>query len=326
MGKEEKTLSFEERFKAEKEATELANKQMETTETVETPAVEAETTTATETTETVTTETPVTEAEKPVEKTWDEIKAEFEQQEAERIDKEAYEEWKKDQFAQDYVKAKKQGVDVKTFVNGIADIDVSLISEETLFKNSLADKKLSESDLEDEWKEFKEQKDYIKENYLKDQRDKLTKQIEDKRKGYKANLVIENPTEVYSEAKTGLDTFLGKVVNTKVDGVLITPKMAKDLLGLAPKFFSTSIKNGKVDVGDAFDTAFAKLAKTEWRDDLIAQGKTDGLLAAHAEKHNPNPTSMVTTKKTVEKTKEEKEEEEFKAKLGQKPQSFLTDK
>lgn len=326
MGTETKT--FEERFKEEQEATEAANKQTVVAETVaETPAAETVETTTTETTETVTTtETPAVETEKPVEKTWDEIKAEFEQQEQERIDKEEYEEWKKDQFAQDYRKAKKQGVDVKTFVNGIADIDVSLISDETLFKNSLADKKLSESDLEDEWKEFKDQKDYIKENYLKDQRDKITKQIEDKRKGYKGNLAIENPNEVYSEAKTGLDTFLGKVVNTKVDGVLITPKMAKDVLGLAPKFFATSMKNGKVDVSDAFDTAFAKLAKTEWRDDLIAQGKTDGLLAAHAEKHIPNANTMVTTKKTVEKTKEQKEEEDFKAKLGQKPQSFLSDK
>jgi hypothetical protein len=328
MGNEEKTKSFEERFKAEQEATDLANKQAAEpiTETTAAETTEAVEETTTETTESEATEQVSTEAAKPVEKTWEEIKAEFEQQEQERIDKEEYEEWKKDQFAQDYRKAKKQGVDVKTFVNGIADIDVSLISDETLFKNSLADKKLSESDLEDEWNEFKDQKDYIKENYLKDQRDKITKQIEDKRKSYKGNLVIENPSEVYSEAKTGLDNFLGKAVNTKVEGVLITPKMAQDLLRLTPKFFATSMKNGKVDVTDAFDTAFAKLAKTEWRDDLIAQGKTDGLLAAHAEKHSPNPTSMVTTKKTVEKTKEQKEEEEFRAKLGQKPQSFLTDK
>jgi len=139
MGTETKT--FEERFKEEQEATEAANKQAVVAETVaETPAAETVETTTTETTETVTTETPAVETEKPVEKTWDEIKAEFEQQEQERIDKEEYEEWKKDQFAQDYRKAKKQGVDVKTFVNGIADIDVSLISDETLFKNSLAEK------------------------------------------------------------------------------------------------------------------------------------------------------------------------------------------
>jgi len=180
--------------------------------------------------------------------------------------------------------------------------------------------------LEDEWKEFKEQKDYIKENYLKEQRDKLTKQIEDKRKGYKSNLAIENPTEVYSEAKAGLDNFLAKAVNTKVDGVLITPKMAKDLLTAVPKFFVTSMKNGKVDVTDAFDTAFAKLAKTEWRDDLIAQGKTDGILIAHAEKHLPNANTMVASKKASEKTKEQKEEEEVLARIKQSPQSFLTDK
>lgn len=317
MGNEIK--SFEERFKEEQEATELANKQA-TTETVETPAA-AETVT-TETTE----QTPTTEVEKPVEKSWEEIKAEFEQQEAERIDREEYEEWKKDQFAQDYKKAKKQGIDVKTFINGIADIDVTLISEETLFKNSLADKKLSESELEAEWAEFKEQKDFIKQPYLDTERNKITKQIEDKRKGYKGNLAIENPNEVYSEAKAGLDNFLAKTVNTKVEGVLITPKMAKDLLTAVPKFFVTSMKNGKVDVGDAFDTAFAKLTKTEWRDDLIAQGKTEGLLTAHTEKHLPNASTMVTPKKTAEKTKEQKEEDEVRARLGQKPPSFLTDK
>ena len=325
MGNEK---TFEERFKEEQEATDVANKQTSVGEPVveaakSEPIVEA----APETTEAAeTTETAAAEAEKPVEKSWDEIKAEFEQQEAERIDREEYEEWKKDQFSQDYRKAKKQGVDVKTFVNGLADIDVSMISEEQLFKNSLQGKGLDESQLEEEWEEFKSQKDFIKEPYLNTERNKLTKQIEDKRKNYKGNLTIENPNEVYGEAKTGLDNFLGKAVNTKVDGVFITPKMAQDLLRLTPKFFATSMKDGKVDVTDAFDTAFAKLAKTEWRDDLIAQGKTDGLLAAHAEKHNPSPTSMVTSKKIKERTKEEKEEDEVRERLGQKQQTFLTNK
>ena len=325
MGNEK---TFEERFKEEQEATEVANKQTSVAEPVveaakSEPIVEAapETTDAAETTEIA-----AAEVEKPVEKSWDEIKAEFEQQEAERIDREEYEEWKKDQFSQDYRKAKKQGVDVKTFVNGLADIDVSMISEEQLFKNSLQGKGLDESQLEEEWEEFKSQKDFIKEPYLNTERNKLTKQIEDKRKNYKGNLTIENPNEVYGEAKTGLDNFLGKAVNTKVDGVFITPKMAQDLLRLTPKFFATSMKDGKVDVTDAFDTAFAKLAKTEWRDDLIAQGKTDGLLAAHAEKHNPSPTSMVTSKKIKERTKEEKEEDEVRERLGQKQQTFLTNK
>jgi len=326
MGTETKT--FEERFKEEQEATDAANKQAATETVIETEL--KETTAVEQTTEIKTTETeeqaPITEAAKPAEKTWDEIKAEFEQQEAERIDREEYEEWKKDQFAQDYKKAKKQGVDVKTFVNSIADIDVSLISEETLFKNSLADKKLSESEVEAEWEEFKAQKDFIKQPYLDTERNKITKQIEDKRKGYKGNLAIENPTEVYSEAKAGLDNFLAKAVNTKVDGILITPKMAKDLLTTVPKFFVTSMKNGKVDVTDAFDTAFAKLSKTEWRDDLIAQGKTEGLLTAHTEKHLPNANAMVSPKKTAEKTKEQKEEDELRARLGLKQQTFLTDK
>jgi len=35
---------------------------------------------------------------------------------------------------------------------------------------------------------------------------------------------------------------------------------------------------------------------------------------------------MVTPKKTAEKTKEQKEEDEVRARLGQKPPSFLTDK
>jgi len=190
----------------------------------------------------------------------------------------------------------------------------------------LQGKGLSESDLDDEWKEFKDQKDYIKENYLKDQRDKITKQIEDKRKGYKGNLAIENPNEVYSEAKAGLDNFLGKVVNTKVDGVLITPKMAKDVLGLAPKFFATSMKNGKVDVSDAFDTAFAKLAKSHWREDFVAQGITQGLEKAFQEKHSPNATSMVSGQKKAEVTKESKEEEAWKARYMNTQNTLLTNK
>lgn len=330
MGNETKT--FEERFneEAEQVAANLAEGKaaIDNTETAEqVKEVEAPKTEVAETVEnTETVEVPEVGKAPVQEKTWEEVKAEFEEQERERIEKEEYEEWKRDKFAQDYRKAKKQGVDVKAFVNSIADIDVSLISEETLFKNSLAGKNLSESDLDDEWREFKDQKDFIKEAYLEKERNKITSQIEEKRKDYKGNLVIQNPDEVYSEARIGLDNFLKSAIGSKHKGVVVTSKMALDVMKLAPKYFVTSMKNGKVDVTDAFDTAFAKLASTEWHEDLIEQGKTQGLETAFAAKHNPNAASMVSSQKTKEMTKEQKEEAAWKEKFAKANSTLLTDK
>ena len=108
--------------------------------------------------------------------------------------------------------------------------------------------------------------------------------------------------------------------------MVVTPKMALDLAKLAPKFFASSMKDGKVDVSDALETAFAKLAATQWREDLIEQGKTQGLEIAFAAKHNPNATSMVSSQKTKEMTKEQREEEAWKSRFARASSSLLTDK
>jgi hypothetical protein len=271
-------------------------------------------------------ETPVEETPVAQEKTWAEIKEEHDREEADRLELEEIKRLKEDTFIQEYRKAKAQGIDIKAFVNSMADVDVSMISEETLFKNSLSGKNLSETEIEDEWYEFKNQKDFIKDAYLEKERNKITSQVEEKRKAIKGNSVIPNVNEVYGEAKSGLDNFLDKAVNTKVNGIVVTPKMALDLAKLAPKFFASSMKDGKVDVSDALETAFAKLAATQWRDNLIEQGKTQGLEIAFAAKHNPNATSMVSSQKAKEMTKEQKEEEAWKSRFARASSSLLTDK
>jgi len=322
------TKSFEERFQEEAAATEAAiaagKPAIDNTETVETQAIE----TPVETAEETPVETPITEATetKPIvaEKSWKELQAEYEAEEAERIELERLKKLKEDPFIQEYIKAQAQGIDPKTFVNSIADVDVSMISEETLFKNSLAGKGLNETELDDEWREFKDQKDFIKEAYLEKERNKLTAQVEEKRKAIKGNSALPNADVIYSEAKSGLDNFLDKVVNTKVNGVVVTPKMALDVAKLAPKFFVSSMKDGKVDVSDAFDTAFAKLAGTQWREDLVKQGETKGLETAFAEKHNPNATSMVSSQKAKELTKEQREEQAWKESYGLTKNTLLS--
>jgi hypothetical protein len=271
-------------------------------------------------------ETPVEETPVAQEKTWAEIKEEHDREEADRLELEEIKRLKEDTFIQEYRKAKAQGIDIKAFVNSMADVDVSMISEETLFKNSLSGKNLSETEIEDEWYEFKNQKDFIKDAYLEKERNKITSQVEEKRKAIKGNSVIPNVNEVYGEAKSGLDNFLDKAVNTKVNGIVVTPKMALDLAKLAPKFFASSMKDGKVDVSDALETAFAKLAATQWRENLIEQGKTQGLEIAFAAKHNPNATSMVSSQKAKEMTKEQKEEEAWKSRFARASSSLLTDK
>jgi hypothetical protein len=271
-------------------------------------------------------ETPAEETPVAQEKTWAEIKEEHDREEADRLELEEIKRLKEDTFIQEYRKAKAQGIDIKAFVNSMADVDVSMISEETLFKNSLSGKNLSETEIEDEWYEFKNQKDFIKDAYLEKERNKITSQVEEKRKAIKGNSVIPNVNEVYGEAKSGLDNFLDKAVNTKVNGIVVTPKMALDLAKLAPKFFASSMKDGKVDVSDALETAFAKLAATQWRENLIEQGKTQGLEIAFAAKHNPNATSMVSSQKAKEMTKEQKEEEAWKSRFARASSSLLTDK
>ena len=325
MGNEKKT--FEERFNEEAVQVEAnlaeGKAAIDNAEPVE-QVREVETPKVVETAEAV--ETPVVETPIAQEKTWAEIKAEHDREEAERVELEEIKRLKEDTFIQEYRKAKAQGIDIKAFVNSMADVDVSMISEETLFKNSLSGKNLSETEIEDEWYEFKNQKDFIKDAYLEKERNKITSQVEEKRKAIKGNSVIPNVNEVYGEAKSGLDNFLDKAVNTKVNGVVVTPKMALDLAKLAPKFFASSMKDGKVDVSDALETAFAKLAATQWREDLIEQGKTQGLEIAFAAKHNPNATSMVSSQKAKEMTKEQREEEAWKSRFARASSSLLTDK
>lgn len=325
MGNEKKT--FEERFNEEAVQVEAnlaeGKAAIDNAEPVE-QVRKVETPKAVETAEAV--ETPVAETPIAQEKTWAEIKEEHDREEAERVELEEIKRLKEDTFIQEYRKAKAQGIDIKAFVNSMADVDVSMISEETLFKNSLSGKNLSETEIEDEWYEFKNQKDFIKDAYLEKERNKITSQVEEKRKAIKGNSVIPNVNEVYGEAKSGLDNFLDKAVNTKVNGVVVTPKMALDLAKLAPKFFASSMKDGKVDVSDALETAFAKLAATQWREDLIEQGKTQGLEIAFAAKHNPNATSMVSSQKTKEMTKEQREEEAWKSRFARASSSLLTDK
>ena len=325
MGNEKKT--FEERFNEEAVQVEAnlaeGKAAIDNVEPVE-QVREVETPKEVETAEAV--ETPVVETPIAQEKTWAEIKEEHDREEAERVELEEIKRLKEDTFIQEYRKAKAQGIDIKAFVNSMADVDVSMISEETLFKNSLSGKNLSETEIEDEWYEFKNQKDFIKDAYLEKERNKITSQVEEKRKAIKGNSVIPNVNEVYGEAKSGLDNFLDKAVNTKVNGVVVTPKMALDLAKLAPKFFASSMKDGKVDVSDALETAFAKLAATQWREDLIEQGKTQGLEIAFAAKHNPNATSMVSSQKAKEMTKEQREEEAWKSRFARASSSLLTDK
>jgi hypothetical protein len=325
MGNEKKT--FEERFNEEAVQVEAnlaeGKAAIDNAETVG-QVKEVESPRVVETAEGV--ETPVEETPVAQEKTWAEIKEEHDREEADRLELEEIKRLKEDTFIQEYRKAKAQGIDIKAFVNSMADVDVSMISEETLFKNSLSGKNLSETEIEDEWYEFKNQKDFIKDAYLEKERNKITSQVEEKRKAIKGNSVIPNVNEVYGEAKSGLDNFLDKAVNTKVNGIVVTPKMALDLAKLAPKFFASSMKDGKVDVSDALETAFAKLAATQWRENLIEQGKTQGLEIAFAAKHNPNATSMVSSQKAKEMTKEQKEEEAWKSRFARASSSLLTDK
>ena len=293
---------------AEDKTPEVAEKEVET-EQVETPAKNEE-----------------EEPKKEPEKTWRELEAEREVKEAERLEFEEFQEWKKDALYQDLRTARKQGIDPKKFFNFLADVDVSLMSDEVLFKNSLKDKNLSESELDEAWEDFKVQKDYIKQSYIDKEKSKIIAQVEEKRKSYKSEAVIPDVNKVYSEAKVELQRFFDHIVGKKHRGVIVTHKMIDDVSKNISKYFASSMKDGKVDVSDAFDTTFAKLAGTEWHEDLIEQGKTKGLEEAHKDRHLPNATSMVSSKKTSEKTQEQKEEEEWRAKYAPEKQSFLTPK
>jgi len=255
-----------------------------------------------------------TEAQK---KSWRELQDEFEIKEIERLELEELKQLKDDAFVKEYRAIKKAGGDIKAFVNAIADIDDSMISDEVVFKKSLASQELSEYDLDEAWHEFKDQKDYIKNSYLETERIKIKQGIEEKRKNFGLTKSADVPSkEIFTEARQKLERLIDGIANTEVDGVFITPEMALELAKTAPKFFVSSMNGLSVDVSDALETAFAKMAITTRKQDLIEQGKTKGLETAFAEKHNPNATQMVSSKATKMLTKEQQEDDAFMKRYG----------
>lgn len=186
---------------------------------------------------------------------------------------------------------------VKEIINSVADLDVDKISDKDLFMNSRAGEKLSPEQLEEEYEEFLQQKDYIKNQYLDTQREKIRTLHSQKQK--ELGLTNDGKPDmkaVYNESIVRLEATLEKLVGTEVDGVTITSERAGQLYKESQKYFGTFLKDGEVDITEAFDTAFAKLYRTIWKKEIQEKAKNEGKVEAFNELHNPNSKTMVQGK------------------------------
>lgn len=266
--------------------------------------------------------------EKPT-KTFKEVLAE--QQEAERLEAERKEidALKNDPIikAAREIRKKNPGMTMREVINYVSDLDVDKIDDKTLFMNSLKGQKMTEDEMEEEYKEFLEQKPYVKDAYLKSEREKLrTVQLERQKE---LGLTSDGKPEVkdlYNNSIVRLEATLEKIVGSEIDGVTITAERAGQLYKESQKFFSSSLtENGEIDVNEAFETAFAKLYRTIWKKEVQEKAKSEGKVEAFNELHNPNATTMVSSKKEPKQVKYDKEVDEFLEQLNStQRQSFLS--
>lgn len=266
--------------------------------------------------------------EKPT-KTFKEVLAE--QQEAERLEAERkeIEALKNDPIikAAREIRKKNPGMTMREVINYVSDLDVDKIDDKTLFMNSLKGQKMTKDEMEEEYKEFLEQKPYVKDAYLKSEREKLrTVQLERQKE---LGLTSDGKPEVkdlYNNSIVRLEATLEKIVGSEIDGVTITAERAGQLYKESQKFFSSSLtENGEIDVNEAFETAFAKLYRTIWKKEVQEKAKSEGKVEAFNELHNPNATTMVSSKKEPKQVKYDKEVDEFLEQLNStQRQSFLS--
>lgn len=216
---------------------------------------------------------------------------------------------------------------MREVINYVSDLDVDKIDDKTLFMNSLKGQKMTEDEMEEEYKEFLEQKPYVKDAYLKSEREKLrTVQLERQKE---LGLTSDGKPEVkdlYNNSIVRLEATLEKIVRSEIDGVTITAERAGQLYKESQKFFSSSLtENGEIDVNEAFETAFAKLYRTIWKKEVQEKAKSEGKVEAFNELHNPNATTMVSSKKEPKQVKYDKEVDEFLEQLNStQRQSFLS--
>lgn len=236
--------------------------------------------------------------EKPA-KTFKEILAEQKEQERKDAERKEAEALLEDPVIKLVREARKANpnLSIKEIINSVADLDVDKISDKDLFKNSLAGKNLSEAEIEEHYSEFLEQKDYIKEQYLNTQREKIRTLHTQKQK--ELGLTNDGKPDmkaVYDQSIVRLEATLEKIVGTELDGVTITSERAGQLYKESQKYFGTFMKDGEVDINEAFDTAFAKLYRTVWKKEIQEKAKSEGKVEAFNELHNPNSKTMVQGK------------------------------
>lgn len=262
-------------------------------------------------------------------KTFKEVLAE--QHEAERLEAERKEiEALKDDpiiKAAREIRKKNPGMSMREVINYVSDLDVDKIDDKTIFLNSLKGQKLTEEEMEEEYKEFLDQKPYVKDAYLKSEREKLrTVQLERQKELGLTSDGKPDVKEIYNSSIVRLEATLEKIVGSEIDGVTITAERAGQLYRESQKFFSSSLtESGEIDVNEAFDTAFAKLYRTVWKKEVQEKAKSEGKVEAFNELHNPSATTMVSGKKEPKQVKYDKEVDQFLEELqSNQRQSFLS--
>ncbi len=225
------------------------------------------------------------------------------------------------------IRKKNPNMSLKDVINYVAEFDVDKIDDKTLFTNSLSGQKLSPDQLEEEYKEFLDQKPYVKEAYLTSQREKLRAVQMERQKelGITSN-GKPDVNELYSKSMVRLESTLEKSVGSEIDGIFITPEKAGQLYKESQKYFSSSLtKEGDIDVNEAFETAFAKLYRTEWRKEVQEKAKSEGKVEAFNELHNPNSNTMVQGKKAGKSVVYDKEVDKYLEELeSNQGQTYLT--
>jgi len=266
--------------------------------------------------------------QKPV-KTFKEVLAEQQEAEKAEAERKEIEALKDDPIikAAREIRKKNPGMTMREVINYVSDLDVDKIDDKTLFLNSLSGQKMTAKEMEDEYKEFLEQKSYVKESYLKSEREKLRAVQLDRQK--ELGLTSDgkpNVQELYNTSIVRLEATLEKIVGSEIDGVTITAERAGQLYKESQKFFSSSLTaTGEIDVNEAFDTAFAKLYRTVWKKEVQEKAKSEGKVEAFNELHNPNASTMVSGKKEGKSVKYDKEVDQLIENLqANQRQSFLT--
>jgi hypothetical protein len=300
---------------------------VDNTTQVEEPAEEVQTSmeeTPNEVETTTTTETTQDESQ-VVQKTWKEILAEQEEQESQNRTIEKAKKLAENPIMKLALEASERGEDWLTIVNSIASVDVDKISDEQLFKNSLQGQKLSEDEVEEAWEDFQSQRDYLKKPLLESEKNKIRQQVEEKRNQFKLGSKQDiNYSEVKTKADNSLEALLDKLPN-EVEGVKLTTERKAELFKEARRFYATYLDKDKnsIDVGEAFETAFAKLSKNSWKKDIAEKAKSDGRKEAFDKTHNPNANTMVTSSKPKAESREDKELREYMERINQPAKTLV---